>query len=54
MLVLSRPEKGRIRVVTPDGCEIWIQVLEIRKGTVRLGIEAEGGGFSARNWSARR
>lgn len=40
MLVLSRHEGGRIILTTPGVAEIVVQVLEIDRGTVRLGFVA--------------
>jgi carbon storage regulator CsrA len=39
VLNLKRKERERIRLRTADG-EVWIEVLEIYPGFVRLGVDA--------------
>lgn len=40
MLVISRRAPQRVRLVTPTGTEIWVTVLDVDRGKVRLGLEA--------------
>ncbi len=40
MLVLNRRTRERIRVKTPSGELVWIDVCQIRGGQVRLGFTA--------------
>lgn len=43
MLVLTRFEQERVRLLLPDGMEIWVRVVEIRNSKVRLGFDAPNG-----------
>ena len=40
MLVLSRKLGERIQIETPSGEVIWVSVVDIRRGKVRLGVTA--------------
>lgn len=39
MLCLTRKENERIRIMTSDG-PVWITVVHINRGRVRIGVEA--------------
>jgi carbon storage regulator len=40
MLVLSRKLAERIRLKLPDGSCVWLWVVDIDRGKVRLGVDA--------------
>ena len=40
MLILSRTKNKRIVLVTPEGDRIYIQVCEIDRNVVKIGVEA--------------
>lgn len=40
MLVLSRKTGERIRILTPKGEVIWVTIVDVDRGKVRVGIEA--------------
>jgi carbon storage regulator CsrA len=40
MLTLTRRINERVRLLLPDGVEVWVMVVDIAPGKVRLGIEA--------------
>jgi carbon storage regulator len=40
VLVLSRKLHERVRLRLPDGRDVWLVVIDIDKGKVRLGIQA--------------
>lgn len=40
MLVLSRKVGERIRILTPKGEVIWVTIVDVDRGKVRVGIEA--------------
>ncbi len=41
MLVLSRTVGSRVRVEIPDGRFVWVVVVKIDRGKVRLGFDAD-------------
>lgn len=40
MLVLTRLDKEGVRILLPDGREVFIQLLKTSRGSARLGFQA--------------
>lgn len=40
LLILQRKVRQRVRLLLPNGDEIWVVVAEIKNGKVRLGFQA--------------